>query len=355
MIHQASFSNFRGFKNLELDAMENITLISGRNNTGKSSVLEGIFLALDYKAPEAFAMLNDSRGISYNVKPEDLWDTLFHNQVLTDEINIGLGLEKYNLNLSYTRDDSFISSAAFNEPQNMLRQFISSYPQSYSLKFCMRYGDSSEEGHFIMNQQSIHRYSKNEQNISVSLPPAVYISSSRTINNAFTADLFGLVMRRNKKDRLIEYLKSIDSSISDITTITSGLQSQLFANINSTWLPFRLAGDGFDHMLIIIASMIAHPSSILLVDEIETGFHYSAYDKLWEAVILTAKEENCQIIATTHSYECLESAAAQAANNGIQNNFCYFRLGYNKHGEITSHRFSQELLSFAAEKNQEVR
>ena len=135
MIHRASFRNFRGFENLELSEMMNITLISGRNNTGKSSILDGVFLTLDYKAAESFALLNEVRNISYNVKTEDLWDTLFHNHSLTEYVSLNLSFDEYDMNLSYSRDDSFINSAALNNASVIIKQFISSSPQSYSLKY----------------------------------------------------------------------------------------------------------------------------------------------------------------------------------------------------------------------------
>ena len=355
MIHKASFSNFRGFENLELSDLQNITLISGKNNSGKSSVLEGIFLALYYRAPDSFALLNNIRGISFNIRPDELWDTLFHNLLLTEKISINISFDDIDLNLNYTRDDRFVSSPALNEAHIALRQFVSSFPQSYSLKYDFSYGDFSENGLFVMNPQGIQRYTDQADKFQPPMPIVQHIISSRTSNNNSVVELFGYVIRKNKKDKLIDYLKFIDSSIIDIATITSGTNSQLYANIGGHWLPFRLAGDGFDHMLLIIASMIAQPNSILLVDEIETGFHYSVYSKLWDAVMLTAKQEHCQIIATTHSYECITSAAAQADANGMQDDFCYFRLGKNKLGQPAAFRFSQEILLHATDSNLEVR
>ncbi len=352
MIHKASFRNFRGFERLELSDLQNITLISGRNNSGKSSVLEGIFLALAYKTPDSFALLNNIRGIFYTIKPEDLWDTLFYNLANT-EISLTLCIDNSELQLRYARDDAFITSAAMNNA--LLRQFISSMPQSYSLKFSLQYGNSSDNGHFVMNQQGIQRHSEQDSNPNISLPFVQYIHSSRTANNAFLAEVFSVVTRNNKKDKLIEFLQLIDSSITDITTLVSNNIPQLYIQVNGKWLPSRLAGDGFDHMLMLTASMMAQPNSILLVDEIETGFHYSVYPKLWDAVMLTAKEEHCQVIATTHSYECLASAATQADANGMQNDFCYFRLGKNKLGQPAAFRFSQDTLAFAVNDNMEVR
>lgn len=46
MIESIKFENFCGFESLELSDMRPITLISGKNNVGKSSVLEGVFLLL---------------------------------------------------------------------------------------------------------------------------------------------------------------------------------------------------------------------------------------------------------------------------------------------------------------------
>ena len=42
MIERIAFDYFRGFEKLELLDIKPITLISGKNNAGKSSILEGI-------------------------------------------------------------------------------------------------------------------------------------------------------------------------------------------------------------------------------------------------------------------------------------------------------------------------
>ena len=47
MHKQFTFKNFRGFSDLKVD-LKPLTLISGENNTGKTSVLEGLFLFHDY-------------------------------------------------------------------------------------------------------------------------------------------------------------------------------------------------------------------------------------------------------------------------------------------------------------------
>src|SRR5256885_1703725 len=47
MVTNIHFENFRGFTDLKLDGLKRINLIVGRNNAGKTSLLEGIVIATD--------------------------------------------------------------------------------------------------------------------------------------------------------------------------------------------------------------------------------------------------------------------------------------------------------------------
>ena len=76
MIRTATFKNFRGFEDFQLSDLSPVTLISGKNNVGKSSILEGIFLALDYRDTNSFLMLNSLRGSSVMPEPDILWTPL---------------------------------------------------------------------------------------------------------------------------------------------------------------------------------------------------------------------------------------------------------------------------------------
>ena len=352
MIREVNLENFRGFSHIVFSDFGRMTLISGKNNSGKSSVLEGIFLALDYRAPDSFAVLNSVRGLPVLTSPAVLWEPLFFNLLKKNDIIISLKFENSELKLKYSWDDAFALS---NETPAVLNQFISSAQPTYSLKFSFVYGNISESGHFVMGAQGIFRNMEREQNPFTSLPIIQYFHSSRGNSNALIAELFGIVVRKNKKNQIIDILRIIDDSISDMAAVVSLDQSQLYANVRGQWLPLRLAGDGFDRLLLIIASLIAYPNSILMIDEIDAGFHYSVYDKFWEAVMNVAKEQNCQLIATTHSYECLDSAVSTVKRVGMQDDFCYFRLGKNKNGESVAYRYSADLLSSATDDNLEVR
>ncbi|MEM4134341.1 MAG: GTPase domain-containing protein [Candidatus Micrarchaeia archaeon] len=49
-------------------------------------------------------------------------------------------------------------------------------------------------------------------------------------------------------------------------------------------------------------------NGIVLIDGIEVNIHHSRYTELWELIREKAIKYNCQVFATTLSYECIASA-----------------------------------------------
>jgi len=66
-------------------------------------------------------------------------------------------------------------------------------------------------------------------------------------------------------------------------------------------------GDGIWRLLGIALTMVNAKGKVLLIDEIDTGFHYSVMVDLWKLIWKTAKELDIQVFATTHSRDCWEA------------------------------------------------
>ena len=50
----------------------------------------------------------------------------------------------------------------------------------------------------------------------------------------------------------------------------------------------------------------------LLIDEAENGIHHSVQRDFWKMVLKTAHENNVQVLATTHSWDCVAGYAMAA-------------------------------------------
>ena len=112
MIETFTLKNFRCFRDTSLSPLSRINLITGRNNCGKTSFLEGLFLHLGGTNPELPLNINLFRGVGKLVPHAvEVWGWLFTNKdykqniTLTSYDNLG---QKRELHISIelvTKDD----------------------------------------------------------------------------------------------------------------------------------------------------------------------------------------------------------------------------------------------------------
>lgn len=130
---------------------------------------------------------------------------------------------------------------------------------------------------------------------------ASFISANLSLYNAVW-DLSEII-KRKKKDVILERLKLFDSRINAIEVINNNI----FIGFEGTneLLPIGMTGDGLRRYLSIVASTANQQNNIILIDEIDNGLHYTAYKKLWESIFMLAVSTNKQVFITTHSKETL--------------------------------------------------
>ena len=63
-------------------------------------------------------------------------------------------------------------------------------------------------------------------------------------------------------------------------------------------------------LLALSLSLIRTEQGILLVDEIDTGLHWTVMEEMWRLVVETARRSSVQVFATTHSYDCIRGLAS---------------------------------------------
>src|SRR5262249_16235635 len=111
--------------------------------------------------------------------------------------------------------------------------------------------------------------------------------------------------------------------------------------------------DGTWRMLALAIALSRAKDGILLVDEIDTGLHYTVMADMWKLISETAKVLNVQVFATTHSYDCVHSLAAICHSDVEQNSEVTLqRIEPNKKRAVP---FSESEIRIAAERLIEVR
>ena len=70
-------------------------------------------------------------------------------------------------------------------------------------------------------------------------------------------------------------------------------------------LPIGSYGDGMRRLLALSLGLIDRADGCVLIDEIDTGLHWTVMEDMWRLVVETAHRSNVQVFATTHSYDCI--------------------------------------------------
>ena len=89
------------------------------------------------------------------------------------------------------------------------------------------------------------------------------------------------------------------------------------------------------------------------MDEAESGLHYSVHPAFWRMVLRVASKYNVQVLATTHSWDCIKGFA-QAAQECEGAEGMLVRLEKDTDG-LRAVTYSEKNLIIAAEQDIEVR
>jgi len=365
MITELTIKNLRCFKDLSLENITPITLISGENNVGKTTLLEGIFLFFGYRLPDLFFKINNIRRIAPMVQvplPQGyfigmeasfLWETLFPDMDMTLNLDISVkDAANVTSSVRFEKDTqvSLVQFSGNRNPNNMLQPI----PGSYVLNMSFERDKNTEKGRFIITQNGLVL---NFDAQSQFLPQScAYIGPNAPFLQHPTPEWLGKAEIDDTKTQIVDALRILDNEIMDIFVVTKNGIIDIYAKW-STGKPrlVKTLGDGINKLLDYLLVMAANPGSIILLDEIETGFHYSFYPKLWELIAIFSKKTQCQVFATTHSHECIKSVLQGTSENGHRERFSYIRLGRNKEGVIQPHYFHPDMLEYALNVNMEVR
>lgn len=320
-----SIKNFKNIKNLEIDGIERVNLFTGKNNTGKSSLLEAVALYVNEGDLQLLKRILEDRGevfskktdnsISFEKQNIDILSSLFTNHEIgfnaKDNITIKQKTpdihKNYNVKypplhirlVKYYLDRKLLHPYVILEEDDNLEKNVKTF---LGLELLSNYEYKLiplNEGPFY-NYSNYHQYTKN-QNFQ-------YIKSGiSTIKQS--SKLWDNITLTEKETNVIEGLKIIEPSIERLAFIGKSHQERTAVvklKGNKQVVKLQGMGDGINRILSIILAAVNAENGYLLIDEFENGLHYSVQQQLWEIIFKLASELNIQVFATTHSNDCID-------------------------------------------------
>ena len=285
MIKQIFIENFRVFDKIEINDIKNINFFVGKNNCGKTSILEAIILMsaiADFSMPY---YINNLRKKNNNENNELTLKNLFHNFDYKNNIKFEYKIKNnsnYKLNIKPVLEyNNNISGLEYNLIFNNINKKIKKmYKYSYK--------DTTPIAKDILKITS---------NIK-----GIYLPSTLQYKDL----IYNLteIIKNKKNDQLAKMISFFDNKIKDINILNNSIYMNI-ENINEL-VNIDFIGDGLIKYLYIISSIISDNFNTILIDEIENGLHHKSIIHLLKTIFTLSKNNDIQMFFTTHSYEVLK-------------------------------------------------
>jgi hypothetical protein len=371
-----SVENFRCFERLTVEPLARVNLICGENNTGKTALLESIWLHSGPNSPDLGLRLNGFRGIG-GPDPRRLLYDLFRNFDPQRSIKLEArgdwseGIRSLKIKLQPRGTEVFV-------PQNPDEQFVggrgarvTNVSAVSDAEVYLDFVDEDNDSFVSTGRWEVAEapvpdgiplvpFSLSSQGMVMNraaMPPSpsnIFLSARHRNRPEEDVARFGNVVLSGGADSIVSCLKAVDTRIDRLETIAAPPSPMIYADIGiGRPVPMGFLGDGVGRLLSMALAFQEATGGTILIDEIENGLHFSAMKGVWENLDRLSRELNVQIFASTHSYECLE-AARDAFKTVGQRDLHVHRLD-RRDGGVISTTYPFDALDFTLSYGSELR
>ncbi len=378
-----TIKGFRGIEELSIPRLGRVTLLAGRNSVGKTTVLDAIrvyaargrFSALDriLRGREEVLLGSDEDS---DIFFEPDWTSLFYGRNVSASSHISIGptkdSEQLHIRTAYLTEDEHLFQATLPllDSDSLTDDTMSALKIIFQGRVHIIPWVISPS---TMGATSISRRIRNElvhrglgrRSGEENLPPQVICQSlgPGLLSNVELAGFWESVALTSYEDRAVQSLGLIfGTQVERVAVIgaeprtrnrSSGPKAVVKLKGHDRPVPLRSLGDGALRLFGVALAIANSRGGFLLIDEAENGIHYTLQKDFWRMVLQAAQENNVQVIATTHSGDCIKGFA-QASMESKSVEGVLFRLS-TQDGALSAVEYSEEELLTAAKQGIEVR
>lgn len=301
MIKNIVIKDFRLFKNIEFSLGKYLTVISGRNATGKSTLLGMLGNSAELKKKDAIPLIQD--------------------QFRTEFREIFSGSPEFDLSGSDRYRVNFCDKD-FNEITDY-RDFRTSWQENQTRFRVIPYR-KLDEGKMTEGKKSW---------------PMLYLGLSRLfpIGESEKEGINSRALSLDDEDKKwfikkYKHIISMKDNMKDISSINIGETNRKKGIGITTQNYNHLANSaGQDNLGQILCSILSfkklkqekedeYEGGMLLIDEVDATLHPAAQNRLIDVLISECKKIDVQVVCTTHSISLLKHVYIKTRNNQDENN-----------------------------------
>ncbi len=371
MIHSLKLNGYRGFSQFAMSGLGRINLLVGKNNTGKTTLLEALQLLWSANDLGALWQTLARRGeqpipeIPPGRQPQQEVDVahLFtgHQVGVESEFSIEATNQSPPRTVRYQ-----VTEAKPQDSPALFNLLLSQDPAGAGM--ALRISGSPKINVPVMpltRRGSLRNDIYNQafamtRTATKGVGEPVQFIATESLNVAQLNQIWNDIALKPEEDLVIQALRFIDPDIERIAPLTvpyywgvpirGGFVVRRKAEDR---VPIGSFGDGIWRIFALAVSLSRAKGGLLLIDEIDTGLHYSVMTEMWRFVEKVSKEFNIQVFATTHSYDCVHSLATICRD--VSDSESQITIHRVEHGKNELIRFTEKQIKTAADREIEIR
>ena len=356
--------NFKGISKMKLEGLGMVNVFVGGNNVGKTSVLQALAIAKNLKKIAKPVSEYENKDSKYNYRifrenSEEVSNILFG-------VTSNCIFDDFNFDYRNTGSGYFKILTDTEEIINSPSEDMDGYTFNYN-----------KNKRVLLVQGALDQKSK-EKYYNLDKHFSSYIGTSPTNYNLIVEKIYEDILANGTEKVVLDLLKKIQPNLQDILYVKNDKLVCGLTTKSGARIPLEHMGDGFVKLFALscVLPLVKKNSKVLLIDEIENGFHYSVQEDMWRMILTAAKDDGTQFFFTTHSYEVLESLNAMTQKiiaeweqaEGYQDGkllvgenktpmepVCIFSLAKDDTDKVTYKRFNKDSLNGAIALEMELR
>ena len=367
-----SVRNFRGIDYLSIRRLGRVTLLAGRNGVGKTTVLEAVRVHAARGHPSVLHELLAKREEFAAAFDEDHdpvaspdYAALFHGRIATRERPIAIGpnsgTDELRIEVSTPGD--------WSPDQKELFASLSTEADIQAIKVVYRNRERLLPWLPVVRDPraawSRRRYARSLQHglFDEGEWPGIECESlgPGLPGNNTLARFWDSVALTEEEDLSLQALRLAGNGIERVAVVGDeearyrGIGRRVVVKLRDhpRPVPLKSLGDGVTRLFAAGLALASSRDGFLVVDEVENGIHYSVQRDFWRMVLRAADQHNVQVVATTHSRDCVRGFA-RAAIEIDEAEGVLVRLERDG-GQVREIEYTEEELETVADQDIEVR